>query len=128
MLCETSDTPLIITVLALVLSLLPPLSDCESTRSALPRLPSSHEATIDQSCQALRCRLTGRDPSDVVAKRLHESYSRVVIRIFEADAIGLKLIVQSGRHVHQQSGGSRPDLRSIDAHLGAASACAIPNP
>lgn len=73
-------------------------SDCEPPRSALPRLPSSHKTTIDESRQTLSCGLARRDPGDVVAERLHESYCRVVVRIFEADSVGLKLIVQSGRH------------------------------
>lgn len=50
----------------------------------LSRLASCLEGPIWQPSQCLCCTLTWRNPGDVVAQILHESYSLVVVRVLEA--------------------------------------------
>ena len=76
----------------------------KASGSVLPWLTGSYKCTVAQSRQPLRCRFTRCNPRDVVAKRLHESDSLVVVRILEADLIRFELVMESVRVSGMPSG------------------------
>lgn len=81
-------------------------------RAQLSWLSRSIKCAIRQDTNRLCRTLPGSNPGDVVATRLHECNSRVVICILEGDLVGDKLVMKPW--FGQRFGGSQSLVDDVD--------------